>query len=63
MSAAVNAIYMTLIQQPYKGKLLLLKTKARSFHTNASHRNTSHFILTKLELYSLTIRKVTASVY
>ena len=54
---------MTLIQQPYKGKLLLLKTKARSFHTNASHRNTSHFILTKLELYSLTIGKVTASVY
>ena len=32
MSAAVNVISMTLIQQPGKEKLLSLKTKTHSFH-------------------------------
>ena len=38
--AAVNLISMTLIKQPAKEKLLILKTKAHSFHTaNISYRH------------------------
>ena len=42
MPAAVNVISMTLIQQPGKKKLLILKTKNHSFHTaNISDRHIS----------------------
>ena len=42
MPAAVNVIPMTLIQQPGKEKLLILKTKTHCFHTaNTSYRHIS----------------------
>ena len=42
MPAVVNAITMTLTLQPGKEKLLILKTKAHSFHTaNISYKNIS----------------------
>ena len=40
MAAAVNAISMTLVQQPGKEKLIIFKTSPHSFHsTNISYRS------------------------
>ena len=42
MHQAVNVISLTMIQQPVKKKLLILKTKTHSLHTaNISYRHIS----------------------
>ena len=63
MPAAVNVISMTLIQQPGKEKLQILKTKSHSFHkANISYRHISSklrfFIVRQTRAFKLISKKV-----